>query len=96
MEEDFRPIRYPKYSCRFNSIESLFGLVKNKFRKINLEMNLNHVGRGPDVGDLRLRVDLALQIVTQDLADRMLVANRKYIDELTEMEEDSFVEQQVE
>ena len=40
MQERFQPLRYPKYSSRFNSIESLFGVVKNAFRKINLEKTI--------------------------------------------------------
>ena len=38
-----------------------------------------------DIEDLRHSVGKALAIVTQDLADRMLIANRKYIEELVEV-----------
>ena len=37
MNLHFLPLRIPRYSCRFNSIEHLFGYVKNFYRKINLE-----------------------------------------------------------
>ena len=37
MRLHFRPLRIPRYSCRFNSIEHLFGFIKNGYRKINLD-----------------------------------------------------------
>ena len=40
MNEYFQPLRYSKYSCRFNSIVSLFALVNNEFWKINVDLNL--------------------------------------------------------
>ena len=37
MRLHFRPLRIPRYSCQFNSIEHLFGFVKTVYRKINLD-----------------------------------------------------------
>ena len=80
MRFNFKTIRIPKYSCQFNSIEHLFGVIKQYFRKLLLDHCIQN--RKQDLNDLYNCVRLTMYSVDQNLADSMLNSNRKYIQEL--------------
>ena len=68
----------PPYSCRFNSIEHVWGLLKQMFRRRMEQAVLNISNQA----ELRAFIVNMIDTIPQQTLDNFTVANRKYLKEI--------------
>ena len=75
INDHFEPLRQPAYSCEFNSIETLWSVIKSDFRKHNCSRNLIF----EDEDWLKYFVEEVCQDVPIEKVRRLELANRSYL-----------------
>ena len=78
LDHNFNVMFMPPYSCRFNSIEHVWGLLKQMFRRRMEQAVLNISNQA----ELRAFIVNMIDTIPQQTLDNFTVANRKYLKEI--------------
>ena len=74
MEKFFVPCYIPPYSCRFNSVEGMWNVMKH-----NIRNGLMHARENLDYDQWRQLITRSWDAIPVDVADRMVESNRGYL-----------------